>query len=257
MTGLLVAACAVLGLSIGSFLNVVIHRVPRKESVVRPRSRCPSCDTQLSSLDNIPLVSWLVLRGRCRTCGVRISPRYPLVELLTGALFAGAAVRFGYDWALPAFLLFLASLVALAVIDYEHFLLPNRIIYPTLLASLPLLVLAAAAGHQWRAFRDAVLGSVVAFAVFFVLNLVYPRGMAFGDVRLSSIIGLYLGWLGPRTVFLGLFAAFLTASIVGIGLILGRRANRKTPIPFGVFLAVGAIVAVYWGNAILDWWIGT
>jgi leader peptidase (prepilin peptidase)/N-methyltransferase len=206
--------------------------------------------------DNVPLVSWLVLGRKCRTCRAPISARYPLVELLTGAVFAGTAVRFHGDWVLPAYLLFFAALIALALIDYEHFLLPNRIIYPTLLASIPLLVLAAAANGEWNHLRDAALGAVGAFIAFFVLNLVYPRGMAFGDVRLSAVIGLYLGWLGPRTVFVGLFLAFLTASVVGIGLMIVRRADRKTPIPFGVFLAIGAAIGVFAGRNIVHWWLG-
>ena len=150
----------------------------------------------------------------------------------------------------------LVVLFALAVIDYEHFLLPNRIIYPTLLASIPLLVFAAAGDGEWHRLRNALIGSAAAFGAFFVLNLIYPKGMAFGDVRLSAVIGLYLGWLGGRTVFLGLFLAFLTASVVGIGLILVRRAGRKTPIPFGVFLAAGAAIAVFFGNPILHRWMG-
>src|SRR3954447_12348118 len=136
VTAVLAVACAIVGLAVGSFLNVVIYRVPRKESVISPRSRCPQCGTQLAEYDNIPVVSWLVLRGKCRTCKNPISIRYPLVELATGLLFLGAAVRFGANWVLPAFCVFLAALLALALIDLEHFLLPNRVIYPTLLISI-------------------------------------------------------------------------------------------------------------------------
>src|SRR5207302_4724497 len=121
-------ACGVFGLLVGSFLNVVVHRVPRKESVVRPRSHCPSCGTQLADRDNIPVVSWVLLRGRCRTCGHAISARYPLVEVATGALFVAAGLRFGADWALPAFLLLFASLLAVSLIDLEHYIIPNRIV---------------------------------------------------------------------------------------------------------------------------------
>src|SRR5205814_1522211 len=125
----------------------------------------------------------------------------------------------------------------------------------TLALSVPLLVLAAAEGDHWRNLRNAGLGALAAFGVFFLLNLVYPRGMAFGDVRLSAVIGLYLGWLGPRTLFLGLFLAFLTASVVGIALIVARKANRRSPIPFGVFLAIGAAVAVFFGRPVLHWYL--
>src|SRR5436309_6749414 len=126
VTALVAAGCGLLGLAVGSFLNVVIYRVPRKESVVRPRSRCPGCGTQLADRDNIPVVSWLLLRGRCRTCGEPISARYPLVELGTAALFVAAALRFGADWAVPGFLLFFASLLAISLTDLEHYIIPNR-----------------------------------------------------------------------------------------------------------------------------------
>jgi leader peptidase (prepilin peptidase)/N-methyltransferase len=255
VTALLAVVCGIVGLLIGSFLNVVIYRVPRKESVVKPRSHCPSCGTELRSIDNIPVLSWLALRGRCHTCGAPISVRYPLVELATGALFTGAAVRFGASWEVPAFCLFLAASLALALIDLEHFLLPNRVIYPTLLGSVPLLLLAAVGEDDWHALRDAVIGCACAFAFFFLLNLVYPRGMAFGDVRFSAVLGLYLGWLGPGSVFVGLLFGFFSASIVGVGLILAKRANRRSPIPFGVFLAFGAMVTVFFGRPILHWYL--
>ena len=254
MTAVVAVVCAVIGLMVGSFLNVVIYRVPRKESVVKPRSRCPGCGTQLSSLDNIPVVSWLVLRGKCRTCGTPISVRYPLVELATAMLFAAMAARFHGDWVIPAFCLFAAASLALALIDLEHFLLPSKIIYTTLLLSAPLLVLAAVGDHRWHSFRDAVVCAIAAFAFFFLLNFVYPKGMAFGDVRYSSVIGLYLGWMGPRYAFLGFFVAFLTASVVGIALILAKRANRQSPIPFGVFLALGAFITVFAGHPFLKWY---
>src|SRR4051812_46407840 len=128
MTVLVAAGCGLLGLLVGSFLNVVIHRVPRKESVVRPRSRCPGCGTTLAERDNIPVLSWLLLRGRCRTCGEPISARYPLIELLTAVVFAAVGARFGADWAVPAYLVLAAGLVAVSAIDLEHFLVPNRIL---------------------------------------------------------------------------------------------------------------------------------
>src|SRR5437588_1082727 len=149
VTAFVTALCGVFGLTVGSFLNVVIYRVPRKESVVRPRSRCPSCATQLAERDNVPVVSWLLLRGRCRTCGEPISARYPAVELLTGALFVGAALRLGLDWALAAYLVFFASLVAITFIDLEHYIIPNLVLYPTLYFASPLLVLAASLPGEW------------------------------------------------------------------------------------------------------------
>jgi leader peptidase (prepilin peptidase) / N-methyltransferase len=254
VTGLLIAGCAVLGLAIGSFLNVVIYRVPRNESVVRPRSACPGCGAPIANRDNIPVFSWLVLRGRCRHCHDAISARYPVVELLTAGLFVGAALRFGFDWALPAFLALLAGLLALACTDLEHFLLPKRIVYPLLAIVIGLLVFAAAASGDWHKLATAFASGAVAFAAFFTLNFINPRWLAFGDVRLAAVIGVGLGWLGPGTALLGFFLGFLLGAVIGVGLILAKRIGRQSPIPFGVFLAAGAALAIYFGDAILRWY---
>ncbi|MDP9073346.1 MAG: prepilin peptidase [Actinomycetota bacterium] len=252
MTAFLVGACALVGLAVGSFLNVVIHRVPLKQSVVRPRSACPSCGTQIADRDNIPVISWLVLRGKCRTCSHPISPRYLVVELFTAVLFAGAALRFGYDWALPAFLVLVAGLLALAFTDLEHYLLPVRIVYPVLGLLAALLAGAAAVTGAWSRLGVAAACGAVAFAIFFALNFANPKWMAFGDVRLAAVIGLGLGWLGAKVALLGFFLAFLLGSVVGVGLILAKKIERKAPIPFGVFLAAGAFLAVYFGQPLLD-----
>ena len=254
MTAAVAAVCGLLGLAVGSFLNVVIYRVPRKESVVRPRSRCPGCGTQLAERDNIPVLSWLLLRGRCRTCAEPISVRYPLVELTTAALFVAAALRFGLDWVLPAYLVFFAALVAITFIDLELYIIPNRVLYPAIFISIPLLVLAAAAQSEWGNLERAVIGAVVAWVFFLVLHLVSPRGMGFGDVRLSFLLGLFLGWLDLRHVFLGVFFGFLLGSIVGVALMILRRRGRKDHIPFGPFLAAGAVIAVLFGSTILGWY---
>jgi len=254
VTAFVTVVCGLFGLVVGSFLNVVIYRVPRKESVVRPRSRCPGCGTQLAERDNIPVVSWVLLRGKCRTCGEPISARYPLVELLTGVLFVAGALRFGLDWVLPAYLVFFASLVAITFIDLEHYIIPNRVLYPTLYITVPLLVLAAAAQGDWDNLQRALVGAVGAWVFFLLLHLVSPRGMGFGDVRLSFLLGLFLGWLDLRHVFLGIFVGFLLGSIVGIVLMVLRRRGRKDHIPFGPFLAAGSVIAVLFGSTILGWY---
>jgi leader peptidase (prepilin peptidase) / N-methyltransferase len=250
----LVVLCAVLGLSVGSFLNVVIYRVPRKVSVVRPRSSCPSCETPISSRDNIPVVSWLLLGRRCRSCRQPISARYPLVEILTATIFVAAALRFGWDWALPAFLVLLAGLLALAFTDLEHFLLPVRIVYPVLVGVAGLLVLAAVATGEWHRLLIAAICAGGSFGFFFVINFINPRWLAFGDVRLSLVIGLGLGWLGVGYVLLGFFLANLLGAAVGFALIATKHLDRKSHIPFGVFLALGAATAVFAGSPILDWY---
>jgi leader peptidase (prepilin peptidase)/N-methyltransferase len=253
---LLLILCAIFGLLVGSFLNVVVWRVPRHESIVRPGSHCPACDAELSPLENVPVLSWLALRGKCRHCGSRISIRYPLVELTTAALWVGMGQRFGATWEVPAYCALAAGLVALSLIDLDHFLLPNRVLYPVgfLVAGL-LLVPAAVDGH-WDAYLRAVEGGAAAFAVFFVIHVISPRGMGFGDVRLSFVLGMALGWLTWGHVFLGLFLGFLLGAVVGSALIAFKLRSRKDPVPFGPFMAAGALIAIYAGTQLLDLYQG-
>lgn len=257
MTALIAVGCGLLGLCVGSFLNVVIYRVPRRESVVRPRSKCPTCETPIAERDNIPVVSWLLLRGRCRSCKSRIRARYPLVELASGGLFVAAGIHFSHSWALPAYCVFFASLLAITVIDFDHFIIPNRVIYPTLFITAPLLLAAAALGGDWMRAEHAAIGGVAGFVALFAVHLISPRGMGFGDVRLAGVIGMMLGWLGLGFVALALFLSFLLASVIGIGLMVTRRKGRKDAVPFGPFMAAGALIAALWGRAILDAYLGT
>jgi leader peptidase (prepilin peptidase)/N-methyltransferase len=254
MTTVLLAFSTLLGLAIGSFLNVVIYRVPRKMSVVRPRSGCPSCDAPIAGRDNIPVLSWLLLRGHCRGCHAPISPRYPLVELATAALFAGAALRFGYSWSLAPVLVLFAGLLALACTDLDQLLLPIRIVYPLLASVGGLLLLAAFASGQWHRLVIALICAGASFGFFFAINFINPRWLAFGDVRLSLVIGLGLGWLGAGYVLLGFFLANLAGAVIGIGLIAAKRMDRKSRIPFGVFLALGAATSVFVGAPVLQWY---
>ena len=254
MTAVVVAGSAVLGLLIGSFLNVVIARVPERESVVTPGSRCPRCRTSLAGRDNVPVVSWLALRGRCRHCAAPISARYPVVEVTTAAVFAALAVRLGPSWALPAYLVCFAALLALSVIDLDHGVLPSRIIYPTLALTGALLVVAAAAEDRWGDLRHAVVGAVAAWAFLGALWLAYPRGMGFGDVRLSLLLGAHLGFLSLMHVFVGIFSAALLGAVSGVALQAAGRRGGRDPIPFGPFLALGALLTVLFGGAFLGWY---
>jgi leader peptidase (prepilin peptidase) / N-methyltransferase len=254
VTALVAAISGVYGLVIGSFLNVVIWRVPRHESIVRPPSHCPNCDVKIANRDNIPVVSWLLLHGRCRNCGTAISVRYPLIELLTGVLFAAVGARFWDSWALPAYLVLTASLIALSFIDLEHFILPNRILYPTDVAVIVLLAAASALEHDWGAFGRAAIAGVAAFAVFFTIHFVSPRGMGFGDVRLSFLLGFSLGWLGWGEMIGGLFTGFLYGAVIGVLLIALKVRERKQRIPFGPFLAAGAMTFVLFGEPLVDWY---
>jgi len=257
MTVLAAGAAGALGLVVGSFLNVVVWRVPRKESVVTPRSSCPSCGTVLVGRDNVPLLSWLWLRGRCRTCHARISVRYPLLEVGCAALFAATAVHFGLSYALPAYLTLGAGLLALSAIDLEHKLLPNRVVYPTGYAVGFLLFLAALAQAEPRRIAWALIGGAGSFGAFFLLHLISPDGMAFGDVRLSFVLGMATGWLGLSLVPLFLFVSFLTSAVIGIAYAVATRQGLKAAIPFGPFLAFGTEVAVFAGPPLVDAFLGT
>ena len=257
MHGVLVVVSGVLGLAIGSFLNVVIWRVPRKESVVRPASHCPSCETPIGPRDNIPVLSWLLLRGRCRHCGNPIAVRYPLVEASCGVLFAAVALRFGTDWVLPAYLVLTAALLAISIIDLEHFIVPDRITAPLTVAALALLGLAAAVDGQWSRFGRSLLGGLAFFAFLLLLNIINPRGMGMGDVKLSFSLGLFLGWLGWGQVFLGGFLSFLLGALVGVGLIATGVRSRKDHVPFGPFLATGTLITILWAGPILRWYTGS
>lgn len=249
----------VLGLVVGSFLNVLIYRVPRGESTVTPGSRCPACGTPIRPWHNIPVAGWLVLRGKCAACRAPISVRYPLVELLTAILFVAVTRRLidlGLDGAIPAFLYFTAIGIALAAIDLDVRRLPNGIVLP----SYPVLavLLAASAWWQgdWWSLARAVLGGAALFGFFLILVLVYPAGMGFGDVRLAGIVGGVLAYLSWAALLVGAFAGFLLGALVGIGLMVVRRGGRRTALPFGPFMIAGLFVALFLGDAISRWYLG-
>jgi leader peptidase (prepilin peptidase) / N-methyltransferase len=252
----LVALTALLGLLVGSFLNVVIHRVPLGESVVHPRSRCPTCGTELAAYDNIPVLSWLILRGRCRTCRTRISVRYPLVELGTGALFATTAWWLGPSLALPAFLYLAAISVALALIDLDVKRLPNAIVLPSYGVALVLLLVPAAFDASWPAFLRAVLTGAGLYAFYFLLAFIYPAGMGFGDVKLAGVLGIYLGWIAWPLTIIATFAAFLLGAVVGVVVMIRSGGGRKTKVPFGPFMIIGTYLALWWGQSVVDWYVG-
>ena len=256
MTGSIAAGCALLGLLVGSFLNVVIWRVPRHESVVAPASHCPGCDTPIAPRDNVPVLSWVLLRGRCRHCRTKISARYPLIELACSALFAALGARFAHSWALPAYLLLGAGLLALSAIDLEHYLLPNRVVYPLGFASIPLLALGAGLDGHWWFFARALIGAASAFAALFAIHFVSPGGMGFGDVRLAFVLGLFLGYLGAADVAFGLFFGFVYGAVVGVALMAAGKRGRRQHIPFGPFLAAGTLTIVLVGGPIIDWYRG-
>jgi len=249
---------AVVGLAVGSFLNVLIHRVPAGLSVVRPGSRCPACEHSVRSRDNVPVLSWLLLRGRCRDCGTPIAARYPLVELGTALLFALVAARLGPSASLPAFLYLCAVSVALAAIDLETQRLPNVLTLPSYLVGGGLLAVAAAVDGDVGRLLRAVEGMVALYAFYFVICYATAgKGMGFGDVKLAGLLGLYLGWLGWPELLVGAFAAHLLGGVVAVWLVARGGASRKTRVPFGPFLVAGALVALLVGSPIAHAWLQT
>ena len=242
--GLEIAAAAVFGAVLGSFLNVVIHRVPLGESLVAPGSHCPSCGTPLAPYDNVPLLSWLVLRGRCRHCRAPISPRYPVVELLTAVAFAAVVATRGFDDDLLLELPFVACLIALAGIDLDHRLLPNRIVYPMAVWGVIATALTDAGD-----LPEHLIAGAAAFSFLLIAALAYPAGMGMGDVKLAGTMGLYLG----LSIAPALLAAFLSGTIVGVVILAREGASaRKKAVPFGLFLALGGLLGVLAGPELLD-----
>lgn len=243
------------GLAIGSFLNVVIWRVPRGQSVVAPPSACPGCGSQLLRRDNIPVVSWLLLRGRCRSCKKPISARYPIIEAVTALLFVLVAWWRGLEADLPALLLLAALSIALAAIDLELHRLPDPLVLTLAVGGGVLLVAATAlTRHEtgWWPLARGGLGLLILGGFYAAVKIAVPHGMGLGDVKLALPLGLYLGWYGWGSLAVGWFAAFLVGGAVSIALLVTRKVGRKGGIPFGPWMLVGAWVGIVWGHAIAD-----
>ena len=257
---MLVVAMAVLGLVVGSFLNVVIYRVPRGESLLRPGSRCPTCGTPIKPLHNIPVVSWVVLHGRCSACGRPIAVWYPLVELATSLLFVAVTLRLSnLDLlsALPAYLYFAAIGLALTVIDLQVRRLPNAIVLPSYPVLAVLIAVSAAVEGDWWAFVRALIGGAVLFGFFFALAYFYADGMGFGDVKLAGIVGGMLAYLSWSALVIGAFAGFLIGAVAGLTLMALKRAGRKTAIPFGPSMIAGALVGTFAADPLSQFYVDT
>ena len=281
----LVVVAGVLGLLIGSFLNVVAYRVPAKVSLLR-ESRCPHCDTAIKPWHNVPVVGWVALGGRCANCKARISPRYPIVEAITGLAFAvvtwwGLAVYDGilgmplttylhspaWDgivepadvWTqaivIVAFLYFAAISIVLTLIDLDTHRLPNSIVLPSYLVAGILFTVAASLTGEWEILLRAGIGMAVLYIFYFLLRSIRRGGMGGGDVKLAGVIGIYLGWLGWGALAVGAFAAFVFGGVFGLVLMLARRAGRKTAIPFGPWMILGAWTGVFAGEAVGRWYV--
>lgn len=250
---------ALMGLAVGSFLNVVVWRVPRGESLASPGSACPQCGHSIRVYDNIPVLSWLILRGKCRDCHEPISARYPLVEFGTALFFVvvtlWALMKPNGIWLAPAYLYFAAVTVALTLIDIDTHKLPNRIVVPSLAIVTALLALASVGSGDWWALLWAVVGGCALFIFYFIMVMLYPKGMGFGDVKLAGVVGLALGYLGGGALIVGAFAAFLLGGVFSIALLLTGKATRKSGIPFGPWMLLGAWVGIVCGNEISVWYL--
>lgn len=266
----MVAVLGIFGALIGSFLNVVVYRVPLGRSVVAPASACGQCGHPIRWYDNIPVISWLVLRGRCRDCGARISVRYPLVELAGAVAFAFVALRFlptiadattapalvAGILALVGYLYFVAISLALALIDLDTQRLPNVLVLPSYGVAAITLGAASLVGGTVPALLPAAVGSLVLFLIYLALASVWRGGMGFGDVKLAGVIGLYLGWLGWDVLVVGALAAFILGGLFGVVLLVSRSAGGKTAVPFGPWMLGGAWVGILGGHEIAAWYLG-
>jgi leader peptidase (prepilin peptidase)/N-methyltransferase len=250
---LLLPVAGLLGLAVGSFLNVVIHRVPLGLSLVRPASACPHCGTAIRARHNVPVLSWLMLRGRCASCAAPISVRYPIVEAVTAALFVAVTAKFGLSLELPAYLYLAAIAVALAAIDLDVKRLPDTIVLPSYGVAVLLLLPAAVFGGGWGAAARGLAAAAALYVLYRCIALI-PNGMGFGDVKLAPLLGFYLGWLGWSSVAVGAFAGFLLGGVAGVVLLAGRLATRKTRVPFGPYMLAGAFVAVFAAAPIAGWY---
>jgi leader peptidase (prepilin peptidase)/N-methyltransferase len=242
---------AAFGLIIGSFLNVVAYRLPRGESLATPGSHCPSCDAPVRPYDNIPLLSWLLLRGRCRDCKEPIGSRYPIVEALTAALFAAVAVVHAHDTAMLVLgLVLVAFLVPIALIDAELRIIPNKLTLPAAVLAVVLGTALDPGGEVERLIAGFAAGGVLALP-----SLLHPKGMGMGDAKLVAVLGLFLG----RAILPAFFIAFALGAIIGVAIMIrkGMHAGRKTAVPFGPFLAIGGVVGILAGNELVQMYLDT
>ncbi|RZU64114.1 leader peptidase (prepilin peptidase)/N-methyltransferase [Microterricola gilva] len=276
----LTLAVGLFGLLIGSFLNVVVYRVPAGLSIVSPPSACPGCGAQIRPGDNVPVLSWLLLRGKCRACREPISARYPLVELGTGLAFAivtvwlvvlvstggvstSSASGDGSTSAvvanvlmLLAYLYLAAISIALALIDIDTHRLPNAIVLPSYVVAAVLLAASGLMAQDFDALLWTAIGGIAMWMAYFVMAFIYPAGMGFGDVKLAGVLGLYLGFLGLGPLLVGAFAAFVLGGIFAVVLLITKRAGRKSGIPFGPWMLLGAWLGIFWGDAIWQGYLG-
>lgn len=257
----------VFGLLVGSFLNVCIHRIPREQSIVSPPSACPGCGTGIKPWDNIPIISYFILlRGKCRSCGSPISIRYPLVEAANSLLYYVTFMQFGFGWHLPVLMLFVSAMIVIIFIDIDFQIIPDVITLP----GMPIGVIAGAfllpdpfstfttsGGHavfELLGIVNSLIGLAAGFGLFYLIAVLSRGGMGGGDIKMMGMVGAFIGWKG---VLLTTLLGSLTGALVGVGLMALNKAGRKTKIPFGPYLAFGALISLFFGTPILHWYLGS
>jgi leader peptidase (prepilin peptidase) / N-methyltransferase len=256
MVTTLVIGGAILGLLIGSFINVVAYRIPNGISVITPPSACPACAHEIRPRDNVPVLGWLLLRGRCRDCAEPISVRYPIVEAATAVLFALTPLVVGAVWVVPAYWWFVGVTVTLVLTDLDYTRIPNRILYPGTIVATVLLAIGAGLDDAWSAFGRAVAGGVCYFVVLLAIALIARGGFGFGDVKLALLLGEFLAFRSWDSLFVGVFAAFVVGGLASVVLLALRSVGRKDAIAFGPAMVAGAYIGISAGVAIVDWYLG-
>lgn len=253
-------ALFIFGLIVGSFLNVCIYRLPRNMSIIKPSSACPSCNTPIKPWDNIPVLSYIFLKGKCRKCGERISIRYPLIELLNGIFYLAVFQFFGFGWHLPVIFAFASAMIVITLIDLDFQLIPDVITLPGIIIGLisasfllpdPFSLQPSAISLSIVGFKNSIIGMLLGGGLFYLIAVLSRGGMGGGDIKMMAMVGAFMGW---KAVFLTTFIGSLTGSIVGISLMVFKGKGRKTKIPFGPFLALGSVITLFFGRAILHWY---
>lgn len=237
----------ILGLIIGSFLNVIIYRLPKNKSIISPPSHCPACGTWLKPFDLVPILSFLLSRGKCRYCGVKISWQYPVVELLTGLLFLSIYVKYGIGSNSIVFLVLVSLLIIISFIDLKYKIIPNKITYPGMIAGLLIVLI-----FNHLSFMSALLGLIIPGGSLLLIALLFKKGMGMGDVKLVAMIGTFIGW---KYTLLGLFLGSLIGLLISIILIILGKAGRKTQIPFGPYISIGTLIIILWGEKIISFYL--
>ena len=244
----------VFGSAIGSFLNVCIYRMPRNMSVIAPASRCPHCNTPIRPYDNIPMLSYILLGGKCRVCKAGISVRYPLVEFLNAALYAAVLWRFGLEWYTAVYCIFCSALILITFIDLDFQIIPDRITLP----GIPIALIAGSllmpdpfVGFSLLGFKASIIGFLVGGGLFYAIAVLSRGGMGGGDIKMMAMVGALMGW---KSVLLTTFVGSLTGAVFGIFIMIAQGKGRKTKIPFGPFLAVGSLVTLFFGREIFNWY---